>query len=90
MLKGDIPSEIAAEVAEKRRELIESVSEVDDELADLFLNDQPITAAVLSVGFEFAYLLYVSILNFSLVCPSFSALRIDYSCTSVTCLYAEK
>jgi elongation factor G len=50
VIEGDIPSEIAAEVAEKRRELIESVSEVDDELADLFLNDQPITADVLSVG----------------------------------------
>ncbi|KAG0607350.1 hypothetical protein M758_8G021700 [Ceratodon purpureus] len=48
VLKGDIPSDIAAEVAEKRRELIESVSEVDDELADLFLNDQPITPDVLS------------------------------------------
>lgn len=54
MIKGDIPSEIAAEVAEKRRELIESVSEVDDELADLFLNDQPITADVLSVCNECA------------------------------------
>ena len=53
VIKGDIPSEIADEVAEKRRELIESVSEVDDELADMFLNDQPITADVLSVGSSF-------------------------------------
>jgi len=61
VLKGEIPSEIAAEVAEKRRELIESVSEVDDELADLFLNDQPITANVLSVGLEFSFSLCESI-----------------------------
>ena len=56
MSKGDIPSEIAAAVAEKRRELIESVSEVDDELADLFLNDQPISPEVLSVRLVFCSL----------------------------------
>ncbi|XP_024360562.2 elongation factor G-1, mitochondrial isoform X2 [Physcomitrium patens] len=48
VLKGDIPSEIAAAVAERRRELIESVSEVDEELADLFLNDEPILPEILS------------------------------------------
>lgn len=71
MLKGDIPSEIATEVAEKRRELIESVSEVDDELADLFLNDQPITADALSVGLDYAFR---KIWNLRLRgCSSFSA-----------------
>lgn len=52
MVKGDIPSEIKEAVSEKRRELIEAVSEVDEELADLFLNDEPISPEVLSVGFE--------------------------------------
>lgn len=71
MLKGDIPSELATEVAEKRRELIESVSEVDDELADLFLNDQPITADALSVGLDYAFR---KIRNLRLRgCTSFSA-----------------
>lgn len=36
-------------VAEKRRELIEVVSEVDDRLAELFLADEPITSAELEV-----------------------------------------
>lgn len=50
VVEGEIPSDIAAAVAEKRRELIESISEVDDELADMFLNDQPITAEILAVS----------------------------------------
>lgn len=50
VVEGEIPSDIAAAVAEKRRELIESISEVDDELADIFLNDQPITAEILAVS----------------------------------------
>lgn len=53
VVEGDIPSDIAATVAEKRRELIESISEVDDELADMFLNDQPISPEVLAVGTHF-------------------------------------
>jgi len=36
-------------VNEKRRELIEVVSEVDDQLAEAFLNDEPITANQLKV-----------------------------------------
>lgn len=36
-------------VAEKRRELIEVVSEVDDKLADAFLSDEPISSADLAV-----------------------------------------
>lgn len=80
VLKGDIPSEIATEVAEKRRELIESVSEVDDELADLFLNDQPITADALSVGLDYAFR---KIWNLRLGgCSSFSAVLIAYSSAS--------
>ncbi|KAG9147719.1 hypothetical protein Leryth_014879 [Lithospermum erythrorhizon] len=40
----DIPSHMEGIVAEKRRELIETVSEVDDQLADIFLNDEPISS----------------------------------------------
>lgn len=36
-------------VTEKRRELIEVVSEVDDKLAEAFLNDEPITSSDLKV-----------------------------------------
>jgi len=36
-------------VNEKRRELIEVVSEVDDQLAEAFLNDEPITSNQLKV-----------------------------------------
>eukprot|EP01018_Ginkgo_biloba_P013620 Gb_08395 [translate_table: standard] len=44
IVSGDIPSDLANIVTEKRRELIEAVSEVDDILAETFLNDEPITA----------------------------------------------
>lgn len=37
-------------VAEKRRELIETVSEVDDILAEAFLSDEPISDADLEVS----------------------------------------
>ncbi|URE45560.1 hypothetical protein MUK42_32924 [Musa troglodytarum] len=40
---ADIPQNLEALVAEKRRELIEVVSEVDDQLAEAFLNDEPIS-----------------------------------------------
>lgn len=36
--------------SEKRRELIEAVSEVDDKLAESFLNDEPISPADLEVS----------------------------------------
>jgi elongation factor G len=45
----DVPSNMADLVTEKRRELIEVVSEVDDQLAEAFLNDEPITANQLKV-----------------------------------------
>jgi elongation factor G len=38
--------------AEKRRELIETVSEVDDKLADAFLTDEPISSSDLEVYLE--------------------------------------
>ncbi|XP_052193371.1 elongation factor G-1, mitochondrial isoform X1 [Diospyros lotus] len=40
----EVPQKMEALVAEKRRELIEVVSEVDDKLAELFLADEPITS----------------------------------------------
>lgn len=46
-----MPSKLQELVAEKRRELIEVVSEVDDVLAEAFLNDEPISASELKVLF---------------------------------------
>ncbi|WVZ75408.1 hypothetical protein U9M48_023461 [Paspalum notatum var. saurae] len=40
---SDVPLNMEDLVMEKRRELIEVVSEVDDQLAEAFLNDEPIT-----------------------------------------------
>ncbi|KAA8515892.1 hypothetical protein F0562_019071 [Nyssa sinensis] len=47
VVNEEIPANIEALVAEKRRELIEVVSEVDDKLAELFLNDEPISSTEL-------------------------------------------
>jgi len=41
----DVPADMEALVAEKRRELIETVLEVDDKLAEAFLGDETISAA---------------------------------------------
>ncbi|KAM0939532.1 putative protein-synthesizing GTPase [Dioscorea sansibarensis] len=43
VVASDIPSNVEALAVEKRRELIEVVSEVDDQLAEIFLNDEPIS-----------------------------------------------
>ncbi|KAL6965073.1 Elongation factor G-1, mitochondrial [Sarracenia purpurea var. burkii] len=40
----EVPADMKAIVAEKRRELIEVVSEVDDKLAEMFLSDEPISS----------------------------------------------
>uniref|UniRef100_A0A1J3F8V6 Elongation factor G, mitochondrial n=1 Tax=Noccaea caerulescens TaxID=107243 RepID=A0A1J3F8V6_NOCCA len=47
VVAGDIPADMEDLAAEKRRELIEVVSEVDDVLAEKFLNDEPVTATEL-------------------------------------------
>ncbi|CAH2057925.1 unnamed protein product [Thlaspi arvense] len=47
VVAGDIPADMEGLVAEKRRELIEIVSEVDDVLAEKFLNDEPVSATEL-------------------------------------------
>lgn len=49
ILTEEVPPNMEVLVAEKRRELIEVVSEVDDRLAELFLADEPITSAELEV-----------------------------------------
>lgn len=51
-MSEEIPANMEALVAEKRRELIEMVSEVDDKLAEAFLNDEPISSASLEVCSE--------------------------------------
>ncbi|KAF7825242.1 elongation factor G-2, mitochondrial [Senna tora] len=40
----EVPADMEAMVAEKRHELIEAVSEVDDKLAEAFLGDEPISS----------------------------------------------
>jgi elongation factor G len=47
VVAGDIPADMEGLVGDKRRELIETVSEVDDVLAEKFLNDEPVSAAEL-------------------------------------------
>jgi elongation factor G len=46
----EVPSDMEALVAEKRHELIETVSEVDDILAEAFLSDETISDADLEVS----------------------------------------
>ncbi|GAU44623.1 hypothetical protein TSUD_379010 [Trifolium subterraneum] len=41
----EVPADMDTLVLEKRRELIKTVSEVDDKLAEAFCNDRPISAA---------------------------------------------
>lgn len=45
----DIPANLNELALEKRHELVEIVSEVDDQLAEAFLSDEPISAADLEV-----------------------------------------
>ncbi|KAL3616487.1 Elongation factor G-2, mitochondrial [Castilleja foliolosa] len=47
IVTGDIPANLEELAQEKRRELIETVSEVDDKLAESFLSDEPISASEL-------------------------------------------
>lgn len=42
---AEVPKDMEGLVAEKRRELVETVSEVDDKLAELFLADEPISSS---------------------------------------------
>ncbi|KAG7025342.1 Elongation factor G-2, mitochondrial [Cucurbita argyrosperma subsp. argyrosperma] len=46
----EVPADMEALVTEKRRELIEMVSEVDDKLAEAFLSDEPISPADLEAA----------------------------------------
>lgn len=45
----EVPADMEEFVTEKRRELIEVVSEVDDKLAEAFLDDEPISPTDLEV-----------------------------------------
>ncbi|XP_021724837.1 elongation factor G-2, mitochondrial-like [Chenopodium quinoa] len=45
VVTAEIPADMEGLVAEKRHELIEAVSEVDDKLAELFLADEPISSS---------------------------------------------
>lgn len=50
MVIGSIPEEMLEEVEARRLELIERLSEVDDEIADLFLNEAVVSPEVLSAA----------------------------------------
>lgn len=50
IVSAEVPSKLQEMVADKRRELIEVVSEVDDVLAEAFLNDEPISASELKAA----------------------------------------
>lgn len=52
VVNADVPADMEELVAAKRRELIEVVSDVDDQLAEAFLNDEPISPSDLEVYLE--------------------------------------
>lgn len=52
VVAAEVPTDMEALVAEKRHELIEAVSEVDDKLAELFLADEPISSSDLEVSWS--------------------------------------
>ncbi|GAA94026.1 uncharacterized protein L969DRAFT_101919 [Mixia osmundae IAM 14324] len=47
---AEIPAELQTMAEEKRAELIENVAEVDDEVAELFLEEKPVSAEQLAAG----------------------------------------
>lgn len=49
IVTSDVPADMEEFVKEKQHELIETVSEVDDTLADAFLSDEPISPNDLEV-----------------------------------------
>lgn len=53
IVTGEVPADMETFVAEKRRELIEVVSEVDDKLGDMFLSDEPISSGDLEVCWKY-------------------------------------
>ncbi|KAK1269636.1 hypothetical protein QJS04_geneDACA008323 [Acorus gramineus] len=50
IVTADVPENMEELVSEKRRELIEVVSEVDDKIADSFLSDEPISPTDLEMA----------------------------------------
>jgi len=52
VVADEVPKEMEGLVAEKRHELVETVSEVDDKLAELFLADEPISSSDLEVSWR--------------------------------------
>lgn len=45
-----VPKEMEADVTEKRNELIHLVADVDEEVGDLFISEEPITPEVLTAA----------------------------------------
>ncbi|XP_031499860.1 elongation factor G, mitochondrial-like [Nymphaea colorata] len=50
VVTADVPTDLESMVTEKRHELIEVVSEVDDKLAEAFLSDEPISPSDLEMA----------------------------------------
>jgi len=77
---GDIPADMEGLVAEKRRELIETVSEVDDVLAEKFLNDEPVSASELEVC-SFSFVLKANSLHetYETVPATYDVLLVDFT-----------
>lgn len=64
MESDEIPKDLQELVTQKRNELIETVADADDELADLYLNEEPITTEALAAAIRRATIS----LKFSPVC----------------------
>lgn len=45
----EVPANMSDLVSQKRKELIEAISEVDEELAEAYINDEPISPTDLEV-----------------------------------------
>jgi translation elongation factor EF-G len=55
VITKDIPSDLVGSAKEKRAELIAAIADVDDEVADIFLNEEEPTEAQLMVRYIFIH-----------------------------------
>lgn len=49
-MKGDVPEQLKSEMETKRMELVERVADVDDAIAELFISEEPVDAAMLQAA----------------------------------------
>lgn len=50
LVAGEVPKELALQVAACRQKLVEAIAEVDETLLELYLNEQPVDAALLKAA----------------------------------------